>query len=289
VRSSDAFQGLDKVVKEYMISCPIITSLKSPGMRERHWRELMDVVKVSFEFPSVNPNIALSKLIDLNLHKHANDVDEITEKANKESKHEETLKSLQATWSTVNFSMNFYKDTDVPLLKLEDDIVEQLESDQMAIQSIVGSRYGHFKTEALEWQRTLGLVSDVSQLLSELQRTWSYLEPLFVGSEEVRKELPEDAERFKEIDADVRSILQKAWKIRNVKTACLQGGLLDKLNSLEKQQDQCKKSLSDFLDGKRRQFPRFYFTSEADLLDLLSNSSQPARVLEQVTPAYALD
>jgi dynein heavy chain len=179
--------------------------------------------------------------------------------------------------------MNFYKDTDVPLLKLEDDIVEQLESDQMAIQSIVGSRYGHFKTEALEWQRTLGLVSDVSQLLSELQRTWSYLEPLFVGSEEVRKELPEDAERFKEIDADVRSILQKAWKIRNVKTACLQGGLLDKLNSLEKQQDQCKKSLSDFLDGKRRQFPRFYFTSEADLLDLLSNSSQPARVLEQVS------
>ena len=25
----------------------------------------------------------------------------------------------------------------------------------------------------------------------------------------------------------------------------------------------------DFLDGKRRQFQRFYFTSEADLLDLL--------------------
>jgi dynein heavy chain len=109
-----------------------------------------------------------------------------------------------------------------------------------------------------------------------------------VGSEEVRKELPEDAERFKEIDADVRSILQKAWKIRNVKTACLQGGLLDKLNSLEKQQDQCKKSLSDFLDGKRRQFPRFYFTSEADLLDLLSNSSQPARVLEQVSLSVLL-
>ena len=36
--------------------------------------------------------------------------------------------------------MNFYKDTDVPLLKLTDDSVEQLESDQMAVQSIVGSR-----------------------------------------------------------------------------------------------------------------------------------------------------
>ncbi len=152
----------------------------------------------------------------------------------------------------------------------------------MAVQSIVGSRYGYFKKEASEWQRTLGLVSDVSTLLIEIQRTWSYLEPLFIGSEEVRKELPDDAKRFQEIDKEVKVILQKAWKIRNVKDTCCQPNLLDKLGDLEKKQDQCKKSLSDFLDGKRRQFPRFYFMSEADLLDLLSNSSQPNKVLEQV-------
>ena len=45
---------------------------------------------------------------------------------------------------------------------------------------------------------------------------------------------------------------------------------------------QCRKSLSEFLDGKRRQFPRFYFMSEADLLEVLSNSSQPIKVLLQV-------
>ena len=70
--------------------------------------------------------------------------------------------------------------------------------------------------------------------------------------------------------------------MKNVKKVCLQPDLLDKLSDLERKQEQCKKSLSDFLDGKRRQFPRFYFMSEADLLDLLSNSSQPSRVLEQV-------
>jgi dynein heavy chain len=220
--------------------------------------------------------------MDLNLHKFVVEVDEITEKASKEAKHEDTLTNLEATWSSVNFTMTFYKDTDVPLLKLEDDIVEQLEGDQMAIQSIVGSRYGHFKEEASEWQKTLALIADVSQLLSEIQRTWSYLEPLFVGSEEVRKELPEDANRFQDVDIQVKSILQKGWKIRNVKTICHQSGLFETLQKLEREQDRCKKSLSDFLDGKRRQFPRFYFTSETDLLDLLSNSSQPAKVLEQV-------
>jgi dynein heavy chain len=282
VRQSDAFQGMDKAVKEFVITCPIITSLRSPAMRERHWRELMEVVKKQFALPSSKPQMPLQDLLDLQLHKHANEVDEITEKASKEAKHEDTLANLEATWSAVNFTMSFYKDTDVPLLKLEDDMVEQLEADQMAVQSIVGSRYGHFKKEAAEWQRTLGLVSDVSQLLTEIQRTWSYLEPLFVGSEEVRKELPDDANRFQEVDTQVKAILQKGWKIRNVKAICQQPGLLEKLHELESEQDRCKKSLSDFLDGKRRQFPRFYFTSEADLLDILSNSSQPSKVLDQV-------
>jgi dynein heavy chain len=48
------------------------------------------------------------------------------------------------------------------------------------------------------------------------------LQPLFVGSDEVKRELPEDAKRFQNVDTKVQAILQKAWKIRNVKTTCLQ-------------------------------------------------------------------
>ena len=50
--------------------------------------------------------------------------------------------------------------------------------------------------------------SDVFTILQEIQRTWSYLEPLFLGSEEVKKELPEDAKRFEIIDTDVKGILK---------------------------------------------------------------------------------
>jgi dynein heavy chain len=58
--------------------------------------------------------------------------------------------------------------------------------------------------------------------------------------------------------------------------------LLKKLQDIEKKQEACKKKLSEFMDSKRRQFPRFYFMSEADLLDLLSNSSEPGKVLAQI-------
>lgn len=50
--------------------------------------------------------------------------------------------------------------------------------------------------------------SDVFTILQEIQRTWSYLEPLFIGSEEVKKELPEDAKRFEVIDTDVKGLLK---------------------------------------------------------------------------------
>ena len=35
----------------------------------------------------------------------------------------------------------------------------------------------------------------------EVQRTWSHLESIFIGSEDIRQQLPEDSRRFDEIDA----------------------------------------------------------------------------------------
>ena len=32
-------------------------------------------------------------------------------------------------------------------------------------------------------------------LWMEVQRTWSYLESIFIGSEDIRKQLPEDSDR----------------------------------------------------------------------------------------------
>ena len=124
------------------------------------------------------------------------------------------------------------------------------------------------------------------QLLTEVQRLWSYLEPLFVRSAEVKAELPEDAERFVGIDKDVRQILKDAGATKFIKPACNKPGLFDLLESVESRLNLCKRSLMDFLDQKRTQFPRFYFMSEADLLDVLSNGATPSKIVHHVTKIY---
>ena len=42
----------------------------------------------------------------------------------------------------------------------------------------------------IQWQKHLANIADVFLILGEIQRTWSYLEPLFIHSDEVKRELP---------------------------------------------------------------------------------------------------
>jgi len=162
-----------------------------------------------------------------------------------------------------------------------------LENDQLVIQGMMASRYlAQFEKEVNGWQKALFNINEVFLLVGDIQRTWSYLEPLFIHSEEVKRELPEDASRFITIDIDTRKVLHKAWDIKNVKQAFNEDGLMNKLDGIQEQLDICKKSLADFLDGRRRQFPRYYFVSEADLLDILSNGGTPEKILQHISKIY---
>ena len=57
----------------------------------------------------------------------------------------------------------------------------------------------------------------------------------------------------------------------NIVRATNKPRLLEKLEDLEKQLSMCEKALADYLETKRLAYPRFYFISPADLLDILSN------------------
>jgi len=55
-------------------------------------------------------------------------------------------------------------------------------------------------------------------------------------------------------------------------------GLFENLEKLQAQLTLCEKALAEYLETKRLAFPRFYFVSSADLLDILSNGNHPLRV-----------
>lgn len=290
IRWSDAFKSVDKRCKDFLSTIPLIALLGAKAMRPRHWKLLMKASKATnFIPPCDNDKMLLGELLGLDLHKLSNEVEEICDQAVKEEKMEITLEQIEGRWSKIIFTMNPYKgsDGDVPLLGIAEDDFECLENDQLFIQSMLASRFiAQFEKEVNAWHKALFNVNEVFLLVSDIQRTWSYLEPLFIHSDEVKRELPEDATRFAEIDVNVRSTLKKAWEVKNVKAAFNEEGLFKRLEVIQEQLDLCKKSLADFLDGRRRQFPRYYFVSEADLLDILSNGSRPDKILQHIPKIY---
>lgn len=59
---------------------------------------------------------------------------------------------------------------------------------------------GFYETEVTVWQKKLGTADAVIALWFEVQRKWQYLESIFVGSDDIRSQLPEDSKRFDGID-----------------------------------------------------------------------------------------
>lgn len=54
--------------------------------------------------------------------------------------------------------------------------------------------------------------------------------------------------------------------------------LYERLEEIQSQLNLCQKALSEYLETKRLAFPRFYFVSSNDLLDILSNGNNPSAV-----------
>ena len=48
----------------------------------------------------------------------------------------------------------------------------------------------------------------------------------------------------------------------------------------------CQKSLNEYLDIKKKIFPRFYFVSNVALLDILSNGNNPPAIMPYVSDCY---
>ena len=101
-----------------------------------------------------------------------------------------------------------------------------------------------------------GLRSNTMHRWSEVQRTWSYLESIFIGSEDIRAQLPEDSSRFDIVDKDFKVLMVEMAKTPNVVKATNAEGLPEKLLELMQSLSKCEKALAEYLETKRLAFPR---------------------------------
>ena len=141
VRWSKAYQAADKMSKDFLNTIPLVSLLAAKCMKDRHWDSLKAVTKKEFISPLLDKALQLGGILALNLHEFSGDVEDICDQAAKELKIENSLNSLTERWKIVEWLMEPYKDTDVPLLKMGEEDFESLEADQLTVQGMLASRF----------------------------------------------------------------------------------------------------------------------------------------------------
>ena len=101
--------------------------------------------------------------------------------------------------------------------RTSEELIETLEENQAQLQNMMTSKYiSYFYEEISTWQKRLSQVDVIISLWMDVQRTWSHLESIFIGSDDIRKQLPADSERFDDIDTEFKSLMVKMEKTPNV-------------------------------------------------------------------------
>ncbi|XP_062322712.1 dynein axonemal heavy chain 11 isoform X2 [Osmerus eperlanus] len=272
----DVYSGLDLYVKNLLTSLRAVNELQNPAIRERHWAQLIRTTKVDFTMTS---GTTLGDLLALQLHLFEEEVRNIVDKAVKEMAIEKVLTEISQTWAKMEFSYESHYRTSVPLLKCDVELIDTLEDHQVQLQGISQSKHvEHFLSQVSGLQGQLTVADSVLLVWLEVQRTWAHLESIFIGSEDISHQLPDDARRFQAIDHDFQKLMFDSAKTKNVIVATNKPYLFEKIEDLQKRLALCEKALAEYLETKRLAFPRFYFVSSADLLDILSKGSQPKQV-----------
>ena len=88
IRGWKLYGSLVDEVKNMSTVLPLINDLHQDTMRDRHWLQLMDVTGTSF---NKGPDFCFKDLLDLQLHKYADDVSEIVDQSAKEAKIDKKL------------------------------------------------------------------------------------------------------------------------------------------------------------------------------------------------------
>ncbi|KAM9332808.1 dynein axonemal heavy chain 1-like [Pholidichthys leucotaenia] len=262
-------------VEDFRPYVPLIQSLRNQGMKNRHWETLSERIQIKV-MPKAD--LTFSHCLELGLQDHMDDIAHVAEVAGKEYAIEQALEKMEQEWSAVLFDVLPYKETGTYILKSPDEAFQLLDDHIVMTQSMSFSPFKKaFEARMNTWENKLRMTQDVLEEWLKCQHSWLYLEPIFT-SDDINKQLPAEGKRYQKMEQKWKTIMKSAFSNRQVIDLCPDAHLLDELKECNELLEQVQKGLSEYLETKRGSFPRFYFLSDDELLEILSQTKDPTAV-----------
>ncbi|XP_041973347.1 cytoplasmic dynein 2 heavy chain 1 isoform X2 [Aricia agestis] len=267
---------LKREIDRYTDLTPALKYLRGTDFTEKHWREIFNVLEMEPKNPD---SLTLKDLLDVapNIRRHVKDIQKISGSASSEAAISSTLNEIELWYAGARFTLVRYTDSakrTVPIVKDYKDIITKVSELQWA-----GSAGGGGGA-ARGWLDRLHAAGTLARAAHHAQRRWLYLEPILATDEgDLGAKFRKVDQAFKQVarifEADPRlSVLMQSTRLQPM------------LDSISEQLNSCQSALNQYMDDKRTIFPRLYFLSDDDLLELLGEARAGAEGREAVMQTH---
>ena len=260
---------------------PIVEACRNRNLTDDHWEAINDLIP-NGKIDVTDESFTLESLILLDVNEYQDDIVAISRRATGEAKLQADLRKLDGEWKELKLVVQPYKERDQVFVFSADginDLYAFLDENLANINMIRGNQYkAVVEKEAEKLRKDLITMNQVTEDMLTLQKSWMYLENIF-SSSEIKRVLSTEATMFEKIDAFFKAKMVEADKLQNAhKFLNRNQKLVEQLETNNNNVDFIMKKLSDFLETKRGDFPRFCFLSDDELLAILANQTDPDKI-----------
>eukprot|EP01062_Namystynia_karyoxenos_P042239 TRINITY_DN3081_c1_g2_i2.p1 TRINITY_DN3081_c1_g2~~TRINITY_DN3081_c1_g2_i2.p1 ORF type:complete len:4570 (+),score=1076.91 TRINITY_DN3081_c1_g2_i2:1761-13712(+) len=258
---------------------PMICHLCNPDMQAEHWRPLFDATGRSY-----NPDIfyRLEGLRGYGMLKFETLVVQQSEMATGQSEIQQGIDRIQETWRQLRLEVKEHRQGCL-VLHRAGDTEEVLRDGIGAFEQMLSSRFvanlQHSVQRLLDKFRR---AKECLELWVRVQTGWIKLEGVFRG-EDMRKTLPEEAKRFEDIGHSFQNTMKAVQKGGELEAFLLDTATRDSMHEAAEQLQEAEARLDEYLELKRRAFPRLYCLSQPQLIRLFADT-RDARAVARVVP-----
>ncbi|CAG9466170.1 unnamed protein product [Pedinophyceae sp. YPF-701] len=265
-----------KEIEAFKVYVPLLTELANPAIMDRHWTQIFAVV--SQEYAAGETTVNAQDLVAWGVLERMEEVEAIAGNATKEFSMLKNLDKMEAEWEGQDVRCIPYKDSGTHIIGGTDDIQTILDDQIVKIQAMNSSPFiKPFAERAKAWEVGLARLQEILDNWLAVQATWLYLEPIF-SSEDIVKQMPEEGAKFAQVDETWREMMRVTVEAPNVIAIAGDQERLDSLIHSNALLEEIQKGLAAYLEKKRLFFPRFFFLSNDDMLEILSETKDPTRV-----------
>ncbi|KDO28426.1 hypothetical protein SPRG_06663 [Saprolegnia parasitica CBS 223.65] len=264
------FASVQAEMATVLAQLPLLVELGADYMKESHWTQIFKVLGTT---PLHVPSMTLQQLDDALVWRHAEKLSQIAYHARIDAETEATLAAMKARWAVTELPC---ADAELDSLVVG-DLLLALDDDLVQVQALLQrTSQPSLYTSLSVWSDEINYIQDTLELWLSTQTDWLQLDRLFA--------LPDVQANVRHANVEFQAVSRK-WRgmMKGVRsTTSLQQCVREVTNraflSETKQLfERLWKQLANFLQDKRRAFPRLNFVSDRQLLAIMAATTESLR------------